>query len=68
MGNNFTLEHFEGNKMIYKIICKIALNINEKDSTYRLINYVKRNIGDNDDILEITKDEKTLYFHLTWKI
>ncbi|MCF8714916.1 LptF/LptG family permease [Joostella atrarenae] len=51
IGYNFTLEHFEGNELTYKIK---ASNIRwiEKDSTYRLAGYVKRNVGENDDILE----------------
>jgi lipopolysaccharide export system permease protein len=49
-GNNFTLEHFEDNKLVYKID---ASNIRfiEKDSIYRLMRYTKRIIGDGDDIL-----------------
>ncbi len=50
-GNNFTLEHFEGNKMVYKISAG-RINYNEEDSTYSLFNYTKRIIGENEDILE----------------
>ena len=47
-GNNFSLEHFEGNKLIYKIHAN-SIRFNSKDSTYRLINYSKRIIGALDD-------------------
>ena len=51
IGYNFTLEHFEKNTLKHKIT---ANNIRwvEKDSTYRLSGYIKRNIGINDDIVE----------------
>ncbi len=51
IGSNFTLEHFEGNKMTYKISAG-QIKYNEKDSTYSLFNYKKRKIGENQDILE----------------
>ncbi len=49
-GMNFSLEHFEGNELVYKIS---ALNITFRpsDSLYRLTNYSKRIIGEGDDIL-----------------
>lgn len=46
---NFTLEHFEGNEMKFKISAT-RLQLNE-DSTYTLTNFNKRIIGENDDIL-----------------
>lgn len=51
IGSNFTLEHFEGNKMTYKISAG-QIKYNEKDSTYSLFNYNKRKIGEEGDILE----------------
>jgi len=56
-GNNFTLEHFNGNKLEYKITANNIRYI-EKDSTYRLINYTKRIVGENGDslIIERRKD------------
>ena len=59
-GNNFTLEHYEEDKLIYKIS---ASNIRfiEKDTSYRLMNYVKRTIGKNDDLLEITRSKDTIF-------
>ncbi|MGK0175206.1 MAG: lipopolysaccharide export system permease protein, partial [Ulvibacter sp.] len=50
-GSNFTLEHFEGNKMIYKLAAK-RIEYNEEDSTYTLSNYSKRIIGENNDIIQ----------------
>lgn len=50
-GNNFTLEHFEENKMIYKLSAG-RIKFNEADSTYTLFNYTKRIIGEDDDILQ----------------
>ena len=50
-GNNFTLEHIEGNKMLYKISAS-RIKYNEADSTYTLINYKKRTILENKDIIE----------------
>ena len=51
IGTNFTLEHFQENKLKYKIS---ASNIRflKKDSVYRLTNYVKRTITDSIDIIE----------------
>ena len=40
VGMNFTYEHFEGNELKYKIFADNIRYI-EKDSTYRLISYVK---------------------------
>ncbi|MFT5847085.1 LptF/LptG family permease [Psychroserpens sp.] len=48
-GINFTLEHFEGNELSYKIS---ASSIIDNDSTYRLINYAKRTFGPVNDIIE----------------
>lgn len=48
--NNFTLEHFEGNELKFKIKAD-RLEFNETDSTYTLIRYEKRMVGERDDIL-----------------
>jgi lipopolysaccharide export system permease protein len=48
-GINFTLEHFEGNQLTYKIS---ASSIIDNDSTYRLINYTKRIFGPDNDLIE----------------
>ncbi|WP_029037728.1 LptF/LptG family permease [Salinimicrobium xinjiangense] len=54
---NFTLEHFEGNELRFKISAS-RLKLNEEDSTYTLTNYNKRIIGEEGDLLysEISKD------------
>lgn len=46
---NFTLEHFEGNEMTYKISAT-RLQLNE-DSTYTLTSFNKRIIGEEEDSL-----------------
>lgn len=50
-GNNFTLEHFDGNRMAFKISAS-RIAFNEKDSTYTLYNYSKRIIGEHDDRIQ----------------
>ena len=57
-GNNFTLEHFEGNKLISKIS---ANSITYIDSTYRLVNYTKRVVGAHGDIIETRRRKDTLF-------
>lgn len=56
-GNNFTLEHFEGNALKYKIS---ANSITHNDSTYRLVNYTKRIVGAHGDIIETIRRKDTL--------
>ncbi|WP_040279920.1 LptF/LptG family permease [Psychroserpens damuponensis] len=51
-GSNFTLEHFEGNQLTYKIS---ATSIVDQDSTYRLINYTKRIFGVDNDSIETSR-------------
>lgn len=51
IGSNFTLEHFEGNEMTYKLAAT-QIKYNPDDSTYTLFNYTKREIGKTSDILE----------------
>ncbi|WP_417238805.1 LptF/LptG family permease [Bizionia sp.] len=60
LGQNFTLEHIENNRVIYKITAN-TIRYEEEDSTYRLTNYVKRTIGDGDDILEESR-RKNVHF------
>lgn len=60
LGNNFTYEHFEGNTLKYKIFAN-TISYSEKDSTYRLFNYVKRTIGDHEDIIETSRRKDTLF-------
>ncbi len=59
-GKNFVLEHFEKGKMTYKIEAK-SIRFIKEDSVYRLRNYFKRVIGDNNDILESKRRKDTLF-------
>jgi len=59
-GNNFTLEHFNGTELEYKITANNIRYI-EKDSTYRLTNYVKRIIGENGDSLIIDRRKEYMF-------
>lgn len=59
-GNNFTLEHFEGNQMIYKIMAS-RIKYNEKDTSYTLSNYTKRYIGTHDDRIETRSKIDTVF-------
>ncbi|MCB0376541.1 MAG: LptF/LptG family permease, partial [Sinomicrobium sp.] len=60
VGYNFSLEHFEDNRLLYKIS---ARNIRwvEKDSAYRLSSYVKRSIGEGDDRIQTARRLDTLF-------
>lgn len=60
VGFNFTLEHFNGNVLEYKIFAD-NIRYNEEDSTFRLIRYVKRKVGDSNDIIEITRRKDTVF-------
>ncbi len=57
--SNFILEHFEKGKMTYKITAS-SLKFNPKDSTYTLMNYRKRTIGPEDDILTYSVKKDTV--------
>ena len=59
-GSNFTLEHFEDNKLIYKISAQ-SITYKEEDSTYGMINYVKRIIGEKDDIILTQRRKDTTF-------
>lgn len=59
-GNYFTLEHFEDNVLKYKMTAN-NIRYMENDNSYRLINYVKRTIGENDDIIETVRRKDTLF-------
>lgn len=56
-GNNFTLEHFEGNTLKYKIS---ANSITYTDSTYRLVNFTKRIVGAHGDLIETSRRKDTI--------
>ncbi|WP_346881135.1 LptF/LptG family permease [uncultured Algibacter sp.] len=59
-GDNFTLEHFEDNELKYKITAS-KIRFIEEDTLYRLTNYVKRDIGKNEDVLEIARKKDTIF-------
>lgn len=60
LGQNFTLEHFENDELIYKISAT-SIRYREKDTSYRLINYVKRTIKEDKDIIENARRKDTLF-------
>lgn len=47
---NFTLEHFDGNKLEFKTAAS-RLKYNKEDSTYTLTNFDKRIVGENEDVI-----------------
>lgn len=59
-GNDFVLEHFENNALVYKINAN-KIRFLEADSIYRLSNYTKRIIGVDNDII-ITERRKDTVF------
>ena len=63
-GRYFTLERFEGNELVTKITANRIKYI-EKDTMYRLTDYVKRDIGKNNDVIEKIRKKDTLFsFHV----
>jgi lipopolysaccharide export system permease protein len=56
---NFRLEHFEGEKMIFKIEAN-QLKFNKDSSNYTLKQYFKREITANEDILTTKKELDTV--------
>ncbi len=60
MGQNFTLEHIVDNRLEYKMSARNIRYI-EKDSVYRMIDYVKRTIGKDNDILESERRKDTVF-------
>jgi len=59
-GQNFTLEHFEKQKLIYKISAR-SIRYVEEDTLYRLTDYVKRTVGEEDDLIETVRRKDTLF-------
>ena len=57
---NFTLEHFENNKLKYKITAN-RLSLNERAKTYSMFMYKKRTIGEIDDVLEAADKKDTVF-------
>jgi len=61
---NFTLEHFEENELKHKIQA-VKIQYREKDSSYKLTNYIRRNIGDHhDEIIRKTRKDTIFDFDL----
>ncbi|AJR04599.1 LptF/LptG family permease [Siansivirga zeaxanthinifaciens] len=60
IGRNFTLEHFEANKLTYKISAN-EIRYRDEDSIYELTNYVKRKVGKDKDIIEIERKKDTTF-------
>ncbi|GAB1858071.1 LptF/LptG family permease [Flavobacteriaceae bacterium MHTCC 0001] len=58
-GRNFTLEHVEGNKLLYKISAS-SITYKPEDTIFKLKDYVKRNVGAVIDTLEIKREKDTL--------
>ena len=59
-GRNFSLEHVEGNKLMYKIKADRIVFI-QKDSLYRLTNYVIRTYGEHNDNIISGRRKDTLF-------
>ena len=60
VGRNFTYEHFEGNQLKYKIFAD-NIRFIEKDSSYRLISYLKRTITEDGEIIERERRKDTMF-------
>ncbi len=56
-GYNFNLENFKGNRLVSKISAS-SIRWNEKDSTYTLLGYSKRTVGEMGDKLESATEKK----------
>jgi lipopolysaccharide export system permease protein len=61
MGFNFSLEKFKNNQLKYKITSD-RIKWNPKDSTYTMFNYVKRTVGEFDDVIE-KAEKKDIVFN-----
>lgn len=63
-GSNFSLEHFEGNKMTYKIAAN-RIKYNDADSSYTLVNYSIRYVGEAaDSIIKLSKKDTVFSFEI----
>lgn len=63
-GYNFSIEHFDGIHLKYKIMAQSIKWIeNDSVKTYQLSNYMKRTVGEgeNDDVIETKKELDTLF-------
>lgn len=62
VGYNFSVEHFDGIHLKEKIMAQSIKWIeNDSVKTYRLTEYVKRTIGENEDIIEQKQTLDTLF-------
>lgn len=59
-GLNFTLEHFEEDKMIYKLSAA-SIRYIEKDSAYTMRNYEKRIINVDEDVITSERKKDTIF-------
>jgi|TARA_B110000503_G_scaffold91700_1_gene138358 lipopolysaccharide export system permease protein len=59
-GNNFTLEHFDGTELQYKIAASRIL-YNTENKTYSLYNYNKRYVGMREDSLVYATKKDTVF-------
>lgn len=63
-GSDFTLEHFEGNEMTYKISAN-RIKFNPKDSSYTLFTYSQRIIGaTSDSLINLPRKDTIFSFEL----
>ena len=60
MAFNFSLEKFKGEKLVYKITAN-RLKFNPSNNTYTMFGYVKRTLGDLNDVIE-RADQKEAKF------
>lgn len=60
MAFNFSLEHFKGEQLDFKITAN-RIKFNPKDSTYTMYNYVKRTVGPIDDKIERAEKKDTVF-------
>ena len=60
IGQNFTYEHFEGNELKYKIFADNIRYV-ERDSSYRLISYVKRSFENGVETVEKLRRKDTIF-------
>jgi lipopolysaccharide export system permease protein len=59
-GQNFTLEHFNGNKLEYKMFAN-NIRYMEEDTSYLLTNFHKRTFTDNGDYFVTSRRKDTLF-------
>ncbi|MBP4138790.1 MULTISPECIES: LptF/LptG family permease [Flavobacterium] len=57
---NFTLEHFEKDKLKYKITAS-RIKFNPKSKTYTLYDYTKRTLGDLNDVIEKAPEKNVAF-------